>query len=160
MSDIWVTYDAKPWIERHLQTQHKGFEFGSGYSTVWLGQRVGTLVSVEYDLQWYEKVKELLRKNNLNNVNLICQPDLDLFPGVIDTCADGSLDFVFVDGRQRVRCVQHSMTKIRQGGMLILDNSERPRYAAAFVMLNSWKSIHFKGKGRGGEWQTSIWVKP
>ncbi|MBA7669210.1 hypothetical protein ES703_77338 [subsurface metagenome] len=166
MIGIWVTYDAIPWIEKWLQPSHKGWEFGSGYSTVWLGQRVESLTSCEHQLDCYKRVKGLLEKFHLNNVKLIYQPDLKLYPLAIKECPDESLDFVFVDGRQRVRCVQQSWTKVKPDGILILDNSDRPRYSGVFKLLEGWDRLDFRGTGQNpwtkkvfGTWQTSIWTR-
>lgn len=160
MIDIWVTYKAKAWLQNWLKRSHVGFEFGSGYSTIWLGQRVKFLTSVEYQLKWYKKIHMILKKYRLNNVKLLYEPNLKFFPMVIRRCYNATLDFVFVDGRERVRCVQRSYIKVKPGGILILDNSERPRYHSVFELLKNWSRLDFKGAGRGGRWQTSVWIKP
>ena len=41
-------------------------------------------------------------------------------------------DVIAVDGRDRVNCVKHAMPKLKPGGVLVLDDSHRPRYREAF----------------------------
>lgn len=159
MIDIWVTYKAKTWIEEWLRPDDTGFEFGSGYSTIWLARRTALLVSVDHTQTWYEQVKKLLKAHQISNVSLLFEPNLSLYPSVIDSYEDNSFNFVFVDGRERIECIKHSMSRISAGGGLILDNSERPRYSEAIQLLKNWKRLDFRGPGKGGEWQTSIWIK-
>ncbi len=46
----------------------------------------------------------------------------------IDRFIDKSLDLVIIDGRARLSCITHALKKIRPGGYLMLDDSERERY--------------------------------
>ena len=162
--DIWVTYKAKAWIEKWLQPGHVGFEFGSGGSTLWLAQRVRSLISVEHQQLWFDRVSSRIKKLHLTNVDLLFQPDLRVYPKTILAYPDRCFDFIFVDGRRRVKCVEYSVPNVKPGGILILDNSERRRYREAFKRLKAWPRLDFKGPGRPGshppEWQTSIWTRP
>ena len=42
---------------------------------------------------------------------------------------DASLDLVVVDGRARVECARRAMPKVKPGGLLLLDDTSRERYA-------------------------------
>lgn len=46
----------------------------------------------------------------------------------IDEFPDGSFDIVLIDGRVRNSCIKHAYKKVKIGGMIILDNSDRPHY--------------------------------
>lgn len=63
----------------------------------------------------------------------------------IDSCADGSLDLVIVDGRAREACLKHALPKVRSGGWLLLDNSHRPRYADVSRSLSQYEMHVFFG---------------
>lgn len=162
--ELWIPDKAKPWIRRRIRPEHVGFEFGSGGSTLWLAQRVKSLISVEHVQLWYDRVRSRIKRLQLTNVDLIFQPDLNLYPKTILDYPDQTFDFIFVDGRNRVKCIKYSAPKVAPGGILILDNSERPRYREAFKILKGWPRIDFKGRGRPGShppiWQTSIWTRP
>ncbi len=159
MIDIWVTYKAKAWLNQWLRKDMTCFEWGSGYGTLWLAQRVRSLVSVEHSLAWYLKVKDALRKLRLANVVLVLEKDLDLYPKAISRYADCSFDLVFVDGKRRVDCVRCALPKVKSGGALMLDNSDRALYGEAYKMLADWQRLDFKGEGRGGSWTTTAWLK-
>ena len=166
--ELWVPYNAGEWIRRWIRRDHVGFEFGSGGSTLWLAQRVKSLVSVEHVQLWYDRVRSRIKRLQLTNVDLIFQPDRNLYPRTILDYSDQTFDFIFVDGRSRVKCVEYSMSHVKPRGLLILDNSERPRYREAFKILKGWPRIDFKGKGPqlgpGRNipqiWQTSFWTRP
>ena len=48
---------------------------------------------------------------------------------------DKHFDLVLVDGRARVACLEEATKKIKQGGYLMLDNSERKEYQTAMKKL-------------------------
>lgn len=162
--ELWIPYKAQAWIKQWIRPEHVGFEFGSGGSTLWLGQRVRSLISVEHVQLWFNRVSSRLTKLQLLNVNLIFQPNLRRYPKTILAYPDQHFDFVFVDGRERVECIRCAHPKLKPGGLLILDNSARRRYREAFNLLETWRRRDFKGRGRPGShppvWQASIWMKP
>jgi hypothetical protein len=80
----------------------------------------------------------------------------------IDRFEDESFDLVLVDGRARVAAVRHAMPKVRPGGLLVLDDAERPRYREAIVSLDGWTRRCFTGPGgvSPNYWQTDVYLKP
>ena len=65
-------------------------------------------------------------------------------------------DFILIDGRARVECLYNSIPKLKSGGMMILDNSERERYKPVFSILNDWDMVFTTN----GLTDTTIWFKP
>lgn len=67
-------------------------------------------------------------------------------------------DYVAVDGRARVPCMRIALQMIKEdGGILLLDNSERPNYKAAIDMVPPhWKRVDYYGVR--GEYRTTIWI--
>ena len=153
--DIKVAPGAKKWLEEWLRQEHVGVEFGSGMSTPWLGNRVKRLISVEHNPGWLNKVKDALEEHDVNNVDLVYQPNLKVYPNIIGRMKNRSLDFVFVDGRERVKCIRGVIPKIKQGGIIILDDAERKRYSEAYFILKDWKLDYFES----GRRDTAIWTK-
>ena len=43
----------------------------------------------------------------------------------IDSFPDHSFDLIVIDGRARAACIQHAIRKVKKGGYLLIDNSER-----------------------------------
>jgi len=52
----WLTQMAVKILESWLKPNDVGAEFGSGRSTVWFAKRVPSLISVENDPNWYNRV--------------------------------------------------------------------------------------------------------
>jgi len=56
-NEPWFTRRSIEILKKLIKPEFKGFEFGTGASTIWLGKRIESLISIEhYDL-WYKKIK-------------------------------------------------------------------------------------------------------
>lgn len=65
---------------------------------------------------------------------------------VISSYPDSSFDIVLVDGRARPACLLLAIDKVRPGGYLVLDNSDRSHYRSAMAELNgTFKRKDFRG---------------
>ena len=67
-----------------------------------------------------------------------------------------SLDFAIVDGRARTECCHEILPKIKKGGILILDNSERKRYKLVFEQLKKYEMY----ETTNGLTNTTFWFIP
>jgi hypothetical protein len=67
------------------------------------------------------------------------------YVAAIDAFPDGFFDLVVVDGRSRAACLDRAVPKIRPGGMLVLDDADRPEYADAIAELPPWPRRDFRG---------------
>ncbi len=67
----------------------------------------------------------------------------------------GPYDVVVVDGRERVRSVSIAAPLLKPGGILVLDNAERERYAEVRKILSSWEVTETSN----GIWRTDIYRK-
>ena len=168
----WVTFGAIDWMDGYLNKDSRVFEYGSGGSTLFLLDRSGKVTSVEHDKDWYEEVKKKGEQASL----LLRTPepvtDSKEFTSVrhagfqfehyvrsIKQEEDQSLDLVIVDGRARNQCVKAALPKIKPGGYLLLDNSDRERYAPARALLSSYERTDFRGLAPycNQPSQTSVW---
>jgi len=182
----WLTFKAKAWLESYLKPNMSVFEYGSGGSTIFLSKKVSKLISIEHDKNWYTEVSRALsKKKNSNCEYILCEPEKEIsgamfsydcktyasalrkYAGMnfekyvksIEKYPDGSFDLVIVDGRARSSCIRHAPSKIRPGGYLMLDNSERQRYSDSISLLAGYKRTDFFGIGPYITylWQTSVW---
>jgi predicted O-methyltransferase YrrM len=137
----WLTRDAIKFMDDFLKHTDSGVEFGSGRSTVWLSSRVSKLTSVEHNEAWYNKVKGLLKEKNIETVNLVFIPVEENFDEEnqnndyvksLDAFEDNSLDFVLIDGIYRSGCACKAISKVRSGGIIIIDNVERYIFMQTF----------------------------
>jgi precorrin-6B methylase 2 len=167
----WIVYSAKRFLDAILQKDMTVWEYGSGSSTLYFARRVKQVYSVENDKSWFYRLKTVMEKENIDNVQytLVEAEDADetaidstyiskspeynnksfkSYVKSIEIVPDNSLDIVLVDGRARSACIAHAMQKIRRGGYLIVDNSERHYYFEnneSLFSRNLWNQYHFTG---------------
>jgi hypothetical protein len=176
----WFAKDSVKWLQGFLKPYMYGFEWGSGHSTVFFARRCAKLVSVEHKYKWFQKVSSRLVERNLCNVTYLFRPSrtdslpsqlrpallkkIDFkskpeFTAYCDTILSypsECFDFISVDGRARIECAINALDRLKPGGVLILDNSERSKYKALFVVLTAWPRLSFAN----GVWETTIFRKP
>lgn len=109
------------YLENLLRADMEVLEHGAGGSTLWFGERVKHVTSIESDLKWLEAVHE--RKTA--NVTLIYSRD------VVFLCP---VDLLLIDGEpiaNRGKWLDAVPRVVKAGGYVILDNANRPEYASA-----------------------------
>lgn len=129
----WISYRAAVTIARDLDMASRVLEFGAGMSTPWFAARTGSVLSLEADPTWLARVKALLQKRGLDNVELRLRTPDNIAD--LDGIPDGSFDFVLVDGPSRDTCVTAALPKLKRGGRLYLDNTDDPAWRSAETTL-------------------------
>lgn len=130
-------------------------EFGSGGSTLWLAQHAKNVVAFEHDPFWQRVVMEHLKKRRKKNTKVILMedyPDRKIFRHLFTRQAD----FVYVDGINRVRCVQMIMRRIKPGGWIYVQD------------YNNTPSVRIRRTLGGAGWKKQViipesraaWRKP
>jgi hypothetical protein len=168
----WWPYDAVDWVGARLPNGARVFEYGGGGSTLWL-EDLGCKVTVaEHDENWYRQLssqfvpdaKILFRPPGTSGIitSEAASGFFDAYTAAIDDELDNSFDLVIVDGRARVECVRRAMPKVKYGGLLILDDTDRLRYQPAVKLLGEWQRHIFTGLKPGQRFpaQTSVWRRP
>lgn len=144
----WVTYGFIDFISDRLNKNMNIFEYGSGNSTLWYGEKVNSVTSVEHDKNWYEKVKNSMPKNvTINYQELIYNGEYSKFSSISNI----KFDIVIVDGRDRVNCVKNAINSIKENGIIVLDDSEREKYKGGmeFLIDHNFKKLDFWGISPG-----------
>lgn len=160
------------------------FEYGSGGSTLFFLDRVGEVVSVEHDKAWYEKLSRIIKKEAVAGFTYILkapkplasraakhnyfrslnspEKSFEAYVKAINKYPDGYFDAVVVDGRARAACVREAYPKIKNKGLLVLDNSDRKEYFETFIFMKKrQQAVHnYFGLLSYGTplVQTTIWV--
>jgi predicted O-methyltransferase YrrM len=162
----WIVPAATGWLRRRIRSDWSVLELGAGRSTVWFARRAGTVISFEDNEFWAERTRDRLRELGLANAELRQLP-VEAFVAEIDGLPDASFDLVVVDFLEapavtRVDVLKPAMKKVRPGGLLLLDDSDRPGYAEAFELLSGWGFRKFVGVK--DEWpeacETGIFRRP
>jgi predicted O-methyltransferase YrrM len=118
----WMTKEANKFLINNLSYDMTVLEFGSGRSTQFYAKRVKKVYSREHHKEWFEIVTNQIK--NFANIDYKFYDNLGKYANT-DDIEDNSLDLVIVDGRNRVNCLLNSISKLKMGGVLVLDNAER-----------------------------------
>ncbi|MBN1755106.1 hypothetical protein JW877_02730 [bacterium] len=184
----WMPFSVIDWLQKYLNKEMKVLEWGSGGSTIFLLKRTAELVSVEHHLEWYNAVSKRLRNCDSSHLEyLLIEPrrrDASKAPESLphyisrdprygefcfdDYCravlqyADNYFDLILIDGRARTSCMYHALNKVKPGGYLVLDDSDRESYGEGKEMVVKWKEYYHFGPGPFLDffWGTSLWQKP
>ncbi|MDV3349881.1 hypothetical protein QGP82_14345 [Leptothoe sp. LEGE 181152] len=165
----WIAQGAIRWCDKHLTTEHTGLEWGSGRSTLWFSKRLKSLVSIEYNKAWYTELSSQLNVKQIPNVDLrYIELDHPLnaptpahygsnpkYVKVSEEFEDETLDFVVVDGHYRQACILSAIPKIKPGGFLLVDNTNRMPLDE-WGVPKSWSIIH---QSHNVMTETTIWKK-
>ncbi|WP_107038012.1 O-methyltransferase [Brumimicrobium mesophilum] len=180
----WISPPATLFFDEWLDKDKVGAEFGSGISTIFFAARTKAMVCIEHYEPWYKKVTDLFKEKGItnidyrfievdkNNKNKALTPQLENylkqecaanimwdFQNYFESLADFEdehFDFILVDGRARPECVLYSIDKLKSGGLMVLDNSERKRYSIVFEILGAWDNYTTSN----GLTDTTFWIKP
>jgi predicted O-methyltransferase YrrM len=162
----WIVPASIGWLRRRIRSDWSILELGSGRSTVWFARRAGQVLSLEDNEYWHPRTRERLDEAGLSNVDLRLRPVED-FPAEVASLPDEAFDLVVVDFLEapsvtRIDCLEPAMKKVRPGGYLLLDDSDRPGYAQAYELLAGWGERRFTGLK--DEWheacETAIFSRP
>lgn len=169
----WIVPSSLEAINSIVQPDWSVFEWGSGGSTVYWARHCASVISIEHNSEWIGRTTALLEKAalmdkvDLRYVQGLPETEKDRFKpyaGAILEYPDESFDLVFVDGEASCRdlCLANSLSKVKPGGILLLDNSnwlERE-------LGDGWqrddhvvKNLRWVGQPGTFDWWTTIFVK-
>lgn len=166
----WISEKAKKWLNFFLKPSMVIFEYGSGGSTIFFARKVKKIISVEYQLLWFLGVIFGLWRRGITNFKLhLSRPEtgrhLDRnymssdpninsfsfkkFVTTIDQYPSHCFDLIFIDGRARNICIQHAISKVKNGGYILLDDSKRIDYQKGMHYLKKYHKTKLSG--------TTVW---
>jgi predicted O-methyltransferase YrrM len=124
------------------------------------------VISFEDNEFWVEWTRERLAAAGLHNVDLRLRP-VEHLPREIEALPDCRFDLVVVDFLEaaavsRIDVLKQAMKTVRPGGLLLLDDSDRPGYAEACELLAGWRKRRFTGikDDWAGACETAIILRP
>lgn len=186
----WITHEAKRYLDAIIKSGMHIFEWGSGGSTIYLGLAGAGVITIEHDKEWHDDVAAEIETLGLTGCKLHhipaeagrIQAHIDPYwPGnyferhpdgrfhdsnfrryasAIDRFAPGHFDIIMVDGAARSACLKHAEPKLKEGGYLIWDNSNRPHVNEYTQKLfEQWDRAVFWGLGpiNTYKWETTVW---
>ena len=160
----WINHFAFERLKTLIRPDFRVLEFGSGGSTLYFKENVSYVYSIEHDTKWFEVVKSYCQTSKHIELNLIT-PELDNnapekykskhglfsegqsfrnYSHGADHLQDSSFDLLLIDGRARPTCLENSISKLKPGGILIFDNSDRESYQDSISkLLVGWEMEKF-----------------
>lgn len=152
----WIVFDAIDYLNTVNLRNTYIFEYGSGGSTLFWLAKNAFVVSVEHDPSWFHKMKkEIINAVDIDYRFVLPEPDIarpfnqsdysdpdhylsseyeriqcnyESYIRQIDEFPDQYFDVVFIDGRARPSGIKHGAEKVKVGGLLIIDDSDRNYY--------------------------------
>ena len=157
----WMTYSAISILEKRLPPDSTVFEFGSGHSTLFFARLASKVVSVECEREWYETLSKALPANV---ELLLCSPyEREAYLKSL-TGQQREFDVIVVDAEDREGCLRVAPTRLAQRGVIVLDDADRPAYAAEAERLvaSGFKRLDFEGLKPAGirSYSTAIFYRP
>jgi hypothetical protein len=155
----WWNKRAIRYLSRHIRPGDLAFEWGSGGSTVWLTRQGVSVTSIEHDPVWAAKVIDLCPETNVRLIpaathgQVRSEPQLqdegqhffDDYVAAIDPLEDCSFDIMIVDGICRMECVRRGASKVKPGGVLVLDDTDFRCLAPSKRLLPGWRIVSLSG---------------
>ena len=135
----WFTFPAIEFLDQFDFSEADVFEYGSGNSTLYWQDRVGSLVSIEDDAEWFEEVGAGV-KSDVVDYRMITDPE-----AYVAAIVGGSYDVIIIDGSHRERCVEPAANALKPGGFIVLDNSDWFPGAAAVLRSCGLIEVDFAG---------------
>lgn len=148
----WLTIDAIRMLEQILTKEMTGFEWESGRSTLWLADRLKSLVSVEHDPEWYAAVRSDLAAKGCANVGYRLS-GANSYADEIRSFDDGSFDFIPIDGEKRSACIAAAAVKVKVGGHIFIDNADSGYDVTPLAGFTYHPTDN-------GVWRTDVYIRP
>jgi hypothetical protein len=163
----WFSYAAIDFLEKHLTPDMDVFEYGSGGSTIFFARRAGSVVSVEDNPEWFNRVKDRVTQLGLTNVSLRLFPFNFKQPVGFETSdylralCGRYPDVIVVDGSEewtqvRPICFRLAEDTIQDGGIIILDDSWRYPSLRENNRAKRVETFQSTGPGRPGVTSTDV----
>ncbi|PCJ66100.1 MAG: hypothetical protein COA58_08490 [Bacteroidetes bacterium] len=166
----FIVFDAITKLDTILSPKDKVLEFGSGNSTLWFLEKQCRITSFEHSLTWYNLLNDHVNssrydEDTLNHFSYHLSENETTWKS-IEEMDDESFDMVLVDGanefNNRNKCIDKSLSKLKTGGWMVLDNSDHPNnWPGGLYMDSKYERIRFTGFAAMGSYvsQTSFWQK-
>jgi predicted O-methyltransferase YrrM len=163
----WIAYAAIDFLNGFAKPAMSVFEYGSGGSTLFFARRCASVVSVENNRIWLDKVQQRITEAKLNNVILHHRP-FDFKLGAdfenseyLQSMPAQKFDIVLIDSSEgsvqlRPHCFYHAESFAREGGIIVVDDSWRYLELRRKNNARQYKIFQSVGPSRPGVTSTDI----
>lgn len=157
----WLNNDCLDYIRTFDISRWDVFEWGTGYGTLWWSTFVKSIVTVDHSPEWYNLIKQQVKGNNVTfKLRKLIKCKSSVYTNAINDNLN-KYDCIIIDGRNRNLCGRTVIDRLKQNGIIILDNSERQKYRLIVNLFNhkftSVKRFLVDKKVLSKIWETTIW---
>lgn len=125
----WYTFPAIEYLSQFDYSDKKIFEFGCGNSSLFWASQAKQVISIEDNPKWFEKWQAEFKADNLD---IRWRDEGEGYENAIFEQED-KFDVIVVDGKRRADCCKTAVQKVADGGMIILDDSDRINTSLEYV---------------------------
>jgi len=125
----WYTYPAIEYLSQFDYSDKEIFEYGCGYSSMFWANRAKKVTSIEDNLKWFEKWQQEFLHEFLE---IRWRDEGEIYENAIFE-DNKKYDVIVVDGKRRAECAEMAVKGLADGGMIILDDSDRINTSREYV---------------------------
>jgi hypothetical protein len=152
----WITYPALDYLSQLDFSRANVLEYGGGQSSLWWAERAESVITVEGEAAWAEKLRRLAPANLtvIGPVEATAYAQAPLVSGQ-------TYHVIVIDGLMRLESAKASLPFLATGGMLVLDNSDWYPKICDWLREQGLVEIDFHGFGPVNDytWCTSIFIR-
>jgi SAM-dependent methyltransferase len=164
----WFSYAAADFLDGWLRTHMDVFEYGSGGSTLFYAKRARSVLAIEDNVEWYERVTARVKERGFSNVEVQLHPFDFKNPVGFERSSyllampDRKFDIIVVDGSEewtqvRPTCFQLAERHVNPGGIIVLDDSWRYSSVRSTHQAKRYEVFQSVGPGRPGVTSTDVY---
>jgi hypothetical protein len=160
----WYTYPSIRFLSQHDFTDADVLEFGGGQSTTWWARRAKSVLCLDPHIYWVKWLQARVPQN----ATVHYLPNLDSTSAIL---GERQFDIIVVDagteekpGLDRIGNMSTAVSRIKPGGMIVVDNSTTPEWAGPISKIaveHNFARVDFVGFAPGGvrEYGTSVYFR-
>jgi hypothetical protein len=121
----WYTYPAIDFLTNRDFAGRRVLEFGGGQSTLWWQGRAQSVLTIEGDKDWFDRIKGGMAANvSIHHVPVEPADSLSQIRKLIDMHSEQKFDVIIVDGHRRRELAAMAFEYLAPNGAILLDNAE------------------------------------
>ena len=131
----WYTYPAIDFLKFRTYKDKNILEFGGGQSTLWWADKARSVVTLEGDQAWFNKIKGKMPPNvELHYVSMETK-DINVaqVKDVLESLSHSSYDVIVIDGLYRVHLINIALKYLTGDGIIVCDNAESYDFNQGFI---------------------------
>ena len=148
----FLTMDAIKFMDSLIRPGIRVLEIGGGNSSLWFLERGVNLCTYEHDADWGQMIMNEVKAHHefyhSERFNMQIMKGKEVLTSLKEL-KDQYFDIVLIDSMneftRRTECLDIAKSKVKEGGWMVLDNSDNPANWAADEMMRGKEMHRFTG---------------